>query len=52
VLDDPLAADLNKEVNRIHNTDNDRMNEERKHIIEDSQEDEDLAAKLNNLKGK
>jgi hypothetical protein len=51
VLDDPLAHDLNKELNRIHNTDNDRINEERKHIIEDSQEDEDLAEKLNNLKG-
>jgi hypothetical protein len=51
VLDDPLAHDLNKELNRIHDTDNDKIYEERKRIIEDSQEEEDLAEKLNNLRG-
>jgi hypothetical protein len=52
MINDPLAADLDNELNKNHNTDYDRINEEKKNIIEDSQEESDLEEKLNNLKGK
>ena len=52
MINDPLAADLDNELNKNHNTDNDRLNEEKKYIIEDSQEESNLEEKLNNLKGK